>query len=151
MGIVEKNNKIFVRAGDLTTNEITIEWQQMFKQKKEQYYSVPFFNKDKGDEESVLFIQKDWLDKLKEKKTAGEDFTFVVDETFQYGQDKEKTQRWLVFHDKNRTPYQWRFVASIKQKLGSVLAGFAGGIFNKYLPIDIGNIGVYFGDPLRNF
>lgn len=48
MGVVEKGNKIFIVADELTRNEITVEWQQALRQRKEPYYSVEFTNKDQG-------------------------------------------------------------------------------------------------------
>lgn len=59
-----------------------------------------------GNTESVIFVQKSYLDTLKDKKVSGEDFTMIVDDSFQYGQDKNKTKRWLVYHDKNNKAYQ---------------------------------------------
>lgn len=48
MGVVEKGNKIFVPADKLTATEVTVQWQQNFSQRQQQYYSVPFYNKDLG-------------------------------------------------------------------------------------------------------
>lgn len=59
-----------------------------------------------GNTESVIFIQKSYVDSLKNKKVSGDDLTVVVDDSFQYGQNKEKTKRWLAYHDKNNKPYQ---------------------------------------------
>jgi hypothetical protein len=59
-----------------------------------------------GNEESVIFIQKTYLDSLKNKKVPGDDLTVIVDDSFQYGQNKEKTKRWLAYHDKKNEAYQ---------------------------------------------
>lgn len=48
MGVVEKGNKIFIVADQLTSNEITVEWQQNLRARKEPYYSVEFTNKDQS-------------------------------------------------------------------------------------------------------
>jgi hypothetical protein len=99
--------------------------------------------------------------------------TVVVDDSFQYGQNKEKTNRWLAYHDKSMKAYQvsndsaqstsprdsedadqfaqWRFVASAKQKFGDKLANFAGGFLKTYIMIDISALSAFLGDPLRNF
>ncbi|KAK5952286.1 hypothetical protein OHC33_006759 [Knufia fluminis] len=151
MGVVEKGNKIFVPADKLTATEVTVQWQQNFSQRQQQYYSVPFYNKDLGDEQSVLFIQKDYLDSFKNKKTSGDDFTLIVDDSFQYGQNKEKTERWLAYHDKSMNAFQWRFIASMQSKLGGGLADFAGGILKQYIGIDLSILKGLIGDPLRNF
>ncbi|KAI8623565.1 hypothetical protein F5Y19DRAFT_458319 [Xylariaceae sp. FL1651] len=151
MGVVEKGNVIYIPADKLTSNEVTVEWQQSLSNKTAQYYSVPFFNKTQGNEESVIFIQKTYLDALKNKKVDGDDLTVIVDDSFQYGQNKEKTKRWLAYHDKNNKAYQWRFVATVSSKLGSALATFGGGLFKQYVGIDLGAIKGFFGDYLHNF
>lgn len=69
-------------------------------------YSRSLTSTTTGDEESLIFIQKSYLDALKNKKAPGDDLTVIVDDSFQYGQNKEKTKRWLAFHDKNHKPYQ---------------------------------------------
>ncbi len=48
MGVVEKGNKIYVPASGLTENKVTVEWQQNFSKKSQEYYSIPFYNKDQG-------------------------------------------------------------------------------------------------------
>lgn len=63
-------------------------------------------NSTAGNEESVIFIQKSYLDALKNKKAPGDDLTVIVDDSFQYGQNKEKTKRWLAFHNKKNEAYQ---------------------------------------------
>ncbi|KAJ4246064.1 hypothetical protein NW762_013809 [Fusarium torreyae] len=146
--VVEKGNKIFIPADQLTATEVKVEWQQSFSQHSEQYYTVPFFNKDQGNEESVIFIQKSYLEALKGKKAPGDDLTVIVDDSFQYGQNKEKTKRWLAFHNKKNEAYQWRFVEGLKSKLGQGALKFANGFFPS---IDLGLLKGLFGDYLHNF
>ncbi|KAF5667072.1 hypothetical protein FHETE_5775 [Fusarium heterosporum] len=146
--VVEKGNKIFIPTAQLTATEVKVEWSQSFSKRSEQYYSVPFFNKDQGNEESMIFIQKSYLDALKNKKAPGDDLTVVVDDSFQYGQNKEKTKRWLAFHDKNNKPYQWRFVQGLYSKLGQGALTFAGGFFPS---IDLKILEGLLGDYLHNF
>ncbi|KAK1638926.1 hypothetical protein BDP81DRAFT_315131 [Colletotrichum phormii] len=152
MGVVEKGNKIFVSASEIDKNKVTVELQQNFKQRSQEYYTVPFINKSQGDQESVLFIQTTYLDAFKQKQAAGEpEFTVVVVTSFQYGQNDEKTSRWIVYHDKSMNAFQWRFVASVKSKLGNKLGSFGGGIFKSFVGVDIGNLAALFGDTLRDF
>ncbi|EXK26266.1 hypothetical protein FOMG_17168 [Fusarium oxysporum f. sp. melonis 26406] len=146
--VVEKGDKIFIPADKLTATEVKVEWQTNLKKYSEQYYSVPFINKDKANEESVIFIQKSYLDALKSKKVSGDDFTVVIDDAFQYGQNKEKTRRWLAFHNKKNEAYQWRFVESLTSKLGQGIVNFASGFFPQ---IDLGLLKGLFGDYLHNF
>ncbi|KAH7224368.1 uncharacterized protein BKA55DRAFT_697204 [Fusarium redolens] len=146
--VVEKGNKIFIPADQLTTTEVKVEWSKNWTDYSAQYYSVPFYNRDQGNEESVIFIQKTYLDSLKNKKVPGDDLTVIVDDSFQYGQNKEKTKRWLAYHDKKNEAYQWRFVEGLKSKLGQAALKFAGGFFPS---IDLGMLKLLFGDYLRNF
>jgi len=51
-------------------------------------------------------VQSDKLEEFKSKKTGGEDFTFTVDETFQYGSNDDVTIFFLVFHNQDNKPFQ---------------------------------------------
>ncbi|KAH7148076.1 hypothetical protein DER46DRAFT_666534 [Fusarium sp. MPI-SDFR-AT-0072] len=104
--VVEKGNKIFIPASQLETTEVRVEWAQHFTMHSVPYYAVPFYNRDQGDEESVIFIQKTYLDSLQNKSVPGDELTIIVDDSFQYGQNREKTKRWLVYHDKKNQAYQ---------------------------------------------
>jgi hypothetical protein len=46
--VVEKGNKILIPADKLTATEVKVEWSKNFTSHSEQYYSVPFYNKDQG-------------------------------------------------------------------------------------------------------
>ncbi|CAF3473723.1 hypothetical protein SNK03_010668 [Fusarium graminearum] len=146
--VVEKGNKIFIPADQLTAVEVKVEWSKSLTNYSEQYYTVPFFNKDQSNEESVIFIQKSYLEALKSKRAPGDDLTIIVDDSFQYGQNKEKTKRWLAFHNKKNEAYQWRFVEGLKSKLGQAALKFANGFFPS---IDLGMLKLLFGDYLHNF
>ncbi|EQB52559.1 hypothetical protein CGLO_07810 [Colletotrichum gloeosporioides Cg-14] len=167
--VVEKGNRIHVPASEITNKKVTVEWQQSLKMHSQDYYSVPFFNKDKGDEQSVLFIQTSYLDSFKNKNirssagwfsylfsffsrsTDDGDYTVIVDDSFQYGQNSDQTSRWLAYHDKGITAFQWRYVASLQSTVGSALAGFGGGIFKQYSGVDVSKLSGLIGDPLHNF
>ncbi|KAF3805562.1 hypothetical protein GCG54_00005599 [Colletotrichum gloeosporioides] len=167
--VVEKGNRIHVPASEITDKKVTVEWQQSLKMHSQDYYSVPFFNKDKGDEQSVLFIQTSYLDSFKNKNirssagwfsylfsffsrsTDDGDYTVIVDDSFQYGQNSDQTSRWLAYHDKGITAFQWRYVASLQSTVGSALAGFGGGIFQQYSGVDVSKLSGLIGDPLHNF
>ncbi|WXC48146.1 hypothetical protein QX201_007861 [Fusarium graminearum] len=146
--VVEKGNKIFIPADQLTAVEVKVEWSKSLTNYSEKYYTVPFFNKDQSNEESVIFIQKSYLEALKSKRAPGDDLTIIVDDSFQYGQNKEKTKRWLAFHNKKNEAYQWRFVEGLKSKLGQAALKFANGFFPS---IDLGMLKLLFGDYLHNF
>ena len=149
---VEKGNKIFIAEGDIAANPATVNWQQNLSQKSDNYYMAVFTNKDKNDEQSYIFIQQGKLDALK-AKSSGDSFTITVDDSFQYGQkNKQGEGRFLVFHDKSRNPFQWRFVSTLYSKLGN---GALAIISLAPLPGGVKDIAKYFsgliGDPLHNF
>ncbi|KAF4444951.1 hypothetical protein FACUT_288 [Fusarium acutatum] len=146
--VVETGHKIFIPADQLTTTEVKVEWQQSFRAKSAQYYAVPFFNRDQDNEESVIFIQTTYVDSLKSKKVDGDELMVIVDSSFQYGQNKEKTKRWLVYHDRMNNAYQWRFMFGLISKLGNDALKFGGG----FIPsIDMEMLRFIFGDYLHNF
>ncbi|KAI8169603.1 hypothetical protein K4K49_001314 [Colletotrichum sp. SAR 10_70] len=167
--VVEKGNRIHVPASEITNKKVTVEWQQSLKMHSQDYYSVPFFNKDKGDEQSILFIQTSYLDSFKNKNIRSSagwfsylfsffsrsaddgDYTVIVDDSFQYGQNSDQTSRWLAYHDKGITAFQWRYVASLQSTVGSALAGFGGGVFKQYSGVDVSKLSGLIGDPLHNF
>ncbi|XP_014551138.1 hypothetical protein COCVIDRAFT_20537 [Bipolaris victoriae FI3] len=149
---VEKGNKIFIAEGDVAANPATVNWQQNLSQKSDTYYMAVFTNKDKNDEQSYIFIQQGKLDALK-AKSSGDSFTITVDDSFQYGQkNKQGEGRFLVFHDKSRNPFQWRFVSTLYSKLGN---GALAVINLAPIPGGVKDIAKYFsgliGDPLHNF
>ena len=57
-------------------------------------------------EESLIFVQTSRLDEFKNKKIDGDDSTFNVDDSFQYGQNKDGSRRFLVYNDKYNKPLQ---------------------------------------------
>ncbi|EMD89552.1 hypothetical protein COCC4DRAFT_125725 [Bipolaris maydis ATCC 48331] len=149
---VEKGNKIFIAEGDIAANPATVNWQQNLSQKSDTYYMAVFTNKDKNNEQSYIFIQQGKLDALK-AKSSGDAFTITVDDSFQYGQkNKQGEGRFLVFHDKSRNPFQWRFVSTLYSKLGN---GALAIINLAPIPDGVKDIAKYFsgliGDPLHNF
>jgi hypothetical protein len=54
--VVEKGNRIFIPADQLTTTEIRIEWSQSWRNRTEQYYSVPFYNIDQGSYDTAFYL-----------------------------------------------------------------------------------------------
>ncbi|KAF4827382.1 hypothetical protein CGCTS75_v008280 [Colletotrichum tropicale] len=167
--VVENGNRIHVPASEITNKKVTVEWQQSLKMHSQDYYSVSFFNKDKGDEQSILFIQTSYLDSFKNKSIRSSagwfsyfvsffsrsaddgDYTVIVDDSFQYGQNSDQTSRWLAYHDKGIAAFQWSYVASLQFTVGSALAGFGGGIFKQYSGVDVSKLSGLIGEPLHNF
>jgi len=64
--------------------------------------------------EGVLFIQTSYLQQFKNKAAGDkEKFTITVDDSFQYGQKKGGTGRWLIYHNKDNKPYQVSILSHI--------------------------------------
>ncbi|KAF5649661.1 nad dependent epimerase [Fusarium sp. NRRL 52700] len=149
--VLEKGNKIFIPADQLTATEVKVEWQQSFRAKSAQYYAVPFFNRDQGNEESVIFIQTTYLDSFQSKSVPGDNLTIVVDNSFQYSLNNEKTKRWLVYHEKSNNVRQasqeWQFAAGLFSTLGDDARKFGAGFFPD---LDLSKMRLFFSDPLRD-
>ena len=54
----------------------------------------------------MIFVENSKVEAYKSRRIDGDDVTVVVDGSFQYGQNKEQTKRFLVYHDQNNKPYQ---------------------------------------------
>ena len=153
MDLVEKNDWI---TFDLGAKKVqTIEWSQNLSSKKAAYIAVPYLAKDKQTG-GAFFIQSNFLDQLikMSQVVKGDKYQVRITEDFQYGQDKDKTVRFLVYHNKCNKPYQHRFTStSIFKDMAEKLHELGG-----HIP-DIGNIigkmvGVgeaFIGDHLKNF
>ena len=127
--LVAKGNTIHVPAqflGGDQGKKITVSWSQNLKSRSAEFWICKYTVKSggkrtiphtallamlirhSGSSSGVIFVQANKLDEFKAKKTAGEEFTLEIDDSFQYGQDKALTKRFLVYHDKGNKPYQVR-------------------------------------------
>jgi len=172
MAIVEKGDWIFINPDE--KSEEILEWSQDFGDSRSaSYISVPFIVKGK-DAAGPLFIQALCSDKFFMSCTEADNenpfrpdgykYKVQVTDEFQYGQNSERTFRFLVYHDKSNKPYQHRFTSSgIFLKTMKSITGVAkiGLKLVKAVPI-IGNIVTaiesaldilpsMFGDYLHNF
>jgi hypothetical protein len=157
--LVDKGNTISFPKDELDGSSITIEWKQNISSKKADFVLVSAFIDDDTTSAFPLFIQKTWIDRFQGKCKTSEDgkkCTVVVDSDFQYGQDKDKTMRFLVYQDKSNKQFQHRFINStIASKFASLVKKVAGsvdsvpyvGTMNKLVGLGQG----IFGDPLRDF
>ncbi len=129
---IEKGNTFYVPAdylGGAQGKKVTVKWSQMMKSRSEDYWICKYTNKTANScksktlrpltqtqpmtgflaEEDIIFVQASKLDELKNKKIDGDNLTFKVDDSFQYGQKKDGSKRFLVYHDKNNKPFQVKF------------------------------------------
>ncbi|KAI4675308.1 uncharacterized protein J4E84_010200 [Alternaria hordeiaustralica] len=119
--LVQKGDTIYVHPeflSDSKSNRMTVSWSQNWFNRTEKYKLCKFTVKSGGDAKGLIYVQANKVAEFKSKKTSGEDFTLTVDESFQYGQDKDQTKRFLVFHDTDNRPYQHRFVENTLTELG---------------------------------
>ncbi|KAG8718259.1 hypothetical protein FRC09_012928 [Ceratobasidium sp. 395] len=146
----------------------TITWVQNLFERSAEYFVFTVVNKSQRGQDVLFFIQKEWWDinstsdnhisKIATKNVNGE-YEFKIDAKSQYGQaDETGKNRWVVYHDKGRKPYQHRFVKSVLHSVAqSAAQGQAvAGIFG----LDIGAVGLegglnrlegIFGDYLHTF
>jgi hypothetical protein len=157
--IVEKGD--WIKFNPDSKKEETIKWQQDLGSRQEQYIALPYSVKDK-EASGSLFIQLGVADsffkKCEEDKSTNPlvsgGYKIQVDEAFQYGQNNEKTLRFLVYHNKANKPYQHRFIettafSNIGNKIVEVGAGAApawGELLKKGADLAKGFIGDYLRD-----
>ncbi|KAG8695354.1 hypothetical protein FRC09_009201 [Ceratobasidium sp. 395] len=137
--IVQSGDVLLIPENKLT--KVTIEWQQMFQDKKADYYAgfVPVKGKSEADQ-VLVFIQSEWypeaanlakiatkgklvppISSTKRKLTVratrsavGDRYELKVDGKSRYGQKNAKGEaRFIVQHDTSRNPYQHRFMNQV--------------------------------------
>jgi len=170
MALVEKGDWILINKDKV--NSENIEWSQDWGSSRSANYSSTGFFVDGKDATNILFVETAKLmtftelavdvDSSNPLYNHGYKHKIQVTDAFQYGQDNEKTMRFLVYHNKDSKPYQHRFTstnmfiesAKVLKDLVSIASE---------LPIPyIGKINIWFGrvvdmgssifgDPLRDF
>ncbi|KAL9608380.1 MAG: hypothetical protein Q9167_006777 [Letrouitia subvulpina] len=125
---IEKGNTFYVPGdylGGAQGKKVTVKWSQTMKSRSEEYWICKYTNKTANSaEENIIFVQASKLDEFKNKKIDGDSLTFRVDDSFQYGQKKDGSKRFLVYHDKKNKPYQHRFVENTITDMGGKAAEF---------------------------
>ena len=159
--LVEKGDVIeFYKEPKETTK---IEWQQSFQDRSETFIVIPYTVKGK-DASGTLFVEQKKAKTLMASATKAKNdkdslfdapaYTCTINEDFQYGQDKNKTIRFLVYHDKSENMFQHRFVSTNAfEKIATKVAEQAGkideikGVLSKIMSAGK----AYIGDSLRDF
>ncbi|KAG9187008.1 hypothetical protein G6011_10116 [Alternaria panax] len=153
--LVSEGNTIYVPAECLVGDErkkVTVSWSQMMRTRTQEYWVCNYQVKSGGNLDGVIYIQTDKVDEFKSKKTGGDEFTLTVDNTFQYGQNKEQTKRFLVFHNKDNKPFQHRFVATTLSAFGKKGADIVRDLgFKGSADFVEGHAKDLFGDYLHNY
>ncbi|KAI0043020.1 hypothetical protein FA95DRAFT_1563758 [Auriscalpium vulgare] len=106
---------------------VTIKWSQNYSQHSRDYILFLADNKTQNTEGVLLFIDAEWFYHGHFRRIAHRTdlntYEVTIDDTFQYGQKKyDGEQRFVVLHDKARTPHQDRF---LETSLASEAAGQA--------------------------
>jgi len=123
-----KNNRMPVTKGDILLvppyepgaryTRVTIPWNSYLLEERGEYYVLIVKNKSKGNADVVFFIQAEWygpdrgvsrhINKI--ARLVKGNYEFTVNTRCQYGQDSDGMRRFVVYHDKTRTPGQLNFV-----------------------------------------
>ena len=151
--LVSIGDTIEVKVGNSKTT--VIKWQQTFKKRSETFtvYTYKIKGKNMG---GALFVENKLITEFSELITKSENGAegLSVTEQFQYGQDKNKTFRFLVYHQSSEKMYQHRFLTnSLFQRLMKGVSSTLGIFPNLKTEFDIiiDQGKSYLGDPLRNF
>ncbi|KAK3402948.1 hypothetical protein B0T20DRAFT_474753 [Sordaria brevicollis] len=99
---------------------ITVKWQQNFVDRQASYYRVDAYNTT-TNETVPFFIAAEFYKSSTASnpnhiskvgtELPGEGYKLKVDDKLQYGQKNSAGEnRFVVFHDKERKPYQHRFI-----------------------------------------
>ncbi|CAE6372063.1 unnamed protein product, partial [Rhizoctonia solani] len=113
---VRNGDILRVDAKTAARSTVTVQWLQESTRRTEKYYQVTATNISLNNQQVQFFVQEDWwgVNLLNIAVSKGNNhFDFMVNGQFQYGQkDDSGTNRWVVYHDRARQPYQHRFVPS---------------------------------------
>ncbi len=141
---------------------VMIKWQQNFAERQEGYIVLPYSVLGKQASGS-LFLQSGFADAFFAKCSPDESsnplvkggYKIQVDQAFQYGQNNEKTLRFLVYHNKADRPYQHRFIettafSNIGKKIVDIGAD-AAPAYSAILSKGADLAKAFIGDYLRDF
>jgi hypothetical protein len=141
--VVERDD--IIQFAKITHPNTTITWQQNFGHQREDFTMIAFTVKGRSDG-GVLFVQRNHLTDLlgkctevdasdggalsKEKQAGGYEVT--VDNTFQYGQTNDRTNRFLVYQERSNRMHQNIFtnttaIASLEHEWGNTVQPFIHG------------------------
>ncbi|OQV10673.1 hypothetical protein CLAIMM_14639 [Cladophialophora immunda] len=101
--LVKKGDTICIPSeslGGANGEKATVHWSQAVMSRTEVYWLCKYTVESGSAAEGQIYVQASKLEEFRQKKNDGKDFTFVVDGSFQYGQDKAMTTRFPFYHDK---------------------------------------------------
>ncbi|KAG8930983.1 hypothetical protein FRC02_003404 [Tulasnella sp. 418] len=140
-----------------SAKRVTIEWSQGWSTRTAEYYTFFAHNKSKNNAEVLIYVsaEKFTHDHFSGIATlVGDNYELTIDNKLQYGQkNKIGEQRFIVYHDKERKPFQHRFIESAAANQLGNLAVHIAQYFGKP---DVGSlVATYgkaaFGDSLHDY
>lgn len=155
---------VFEEAQLKSEKSITqVEWSQSLRSRKEPYLQLTAMREGDNPSLVMLFVHKALLPALGKDCNKGL-CKVKVSKAFQYGQNKEQTLRFVVWHDKSNKPYQHRFLStSTLTTFSDGAQQLAGAAKESGLPIPglgaassmgetlVKGLKSVIGDPLRDF
>jgi len=144
--LVRLGDTVTVVPSQLGKHIESISWSQDREPMTEKYILVSGMFQNPREEGAIpaqvpLYIHvrlKDAFSKMCAKEKGKDLCSFKVNKNFRYGQDAEKTKRFLVLHDRSFTPWQHRFMDSnyiaIMLKTGKDTADAVVGPMAEYIP-----------------
>lgn len=159
--LVEKND--YIKFDPDSRELVTVRWQQELSNRSEEYVVVPYTVIGKSAS-GILYIQKSYADEFMNKSEKDESTNSLVsgsskikvDDAFQYGQNRNKTLRFLVYHNKTNHPYQFRLIFDpiffgIVEKIVKSGREYGGLLWGEFLSLGWEQLKSYVGDNLDNF
>ncbi|KAJ7855347.1 hypothetical protein B0H13DRAFT_2357967 [Mycena leptocephala] len=131
---VESGQEIMVPLFDAESAgaPVHVNWQQNMSQRKADYYALTADNITTGEQVPFFIAAEYYKSSTKANPShitkvgelvEGEGYKLKVNDRLQYGQRNPQGElRFIVYHDKERRPYQHRF---IETAVGSATAGKA--------------------------
>jgi len=144
--LVRLGDVVKVVSKQVESHVETVSWSQEHRPMNESYYviSAMFQNPRENDELPIqvpiyvhMSLKDVFLDMCSHDDDSGT-CSLTINRHFRYGQNTEKTRRFLVLHDRNFTPFQHRFMDSnalaILLKTGQETATAVAGPAAEYIP-----------------
>jgi hypothetical protein len=103
-------------ALDDESNVLNVQWSQAMREQAQDYVQVTglFSDAPKATDATpfMLFLQKDMVEAFRQQFCDESRCQAAITSQFQYGQDKEMTMRFVVYHNPANKPFQHRFLAT---------------------------------------
>ena len=116
--LVRLGDKVQLNVAQLEDSIQEIHWSQDGKDVTKRYFLISAMFENPREPGTVpsevpIYVQtflKDFFLNKCEAQAGSDICTLTVDKNFRYGQDAEKTKRFLVLHERTLTPFQHRFM-----------------------------------------